>query len=115
MDQFRHENLTPDMVEKATRAMMDMGINPRDILTNAETFNAYPLEVRSKFFERIGGPSVIRVASPASDPVMNIFESRIKAAPKAPAAPSDPNDVFSSRIQQIDTQQKPTRGQRTDL
>ena len=106
MDQFRHENLTPDMVEKATRAMMDMGINPRDILTNAETFNAYPLEVRSKFFERIGGPSVIRVSNSASDPVMNIFESRIKAAPKAPAAPSDPNEVFSSRIQQIDTQQK---------
>jgi hypothetical protein len=108
MDQFRHENLTPDMVNKATRAMMDMGINPRDILTNPETFNAYPIEVRSKFFERVGGSPVIQVSGVGGppDPVMDIFDDRIRNAPKTPSAPTDVNQIFSSRIQELDTRQK---------
>ena len=106
MDKFRHENLTPDMVNKATQAMMDMGLNPREILTNPETFNAYPLELRRKFFENIGGSSPIRVSSAASDPMTKMFEERIRAAPAAPAAPRNLDEVFASRIGELDAQQQ---------
>ena len=106
MDKFRHENLTPDMVNKATRAMRDMGLNPREILTNPETFNAYPLELRRKFFENIGGSSPIRVSSAASDPMSKMFEERIRAAPAAPAAPRNLDEVFASRIGELDAQQQ---------
>jgi len=107
MDQFRHENLTPEMVDKATKAMMGMGLNPRDILTNPERFNAYPAEVRSKFFQKVGGSPVIQVAGVggAPDPILDIFEDRIRSAPKQEAAPTDISEIFKSRINELETQQ----------
>jgi hypothetical protein len=107
MDQFRHENLTPEMVDKATKAMMGMGLNPRDILTNPERFNSYPAEVRSKFFQKIGGSPVIQVAGVGGppDPILDIFEDRIRSAPKQEAAPTDISEIFKSRINELETQQ----------
>jgi hypothetical protein len=107
MDQFRHENLTPAMVDKATKAMMGMGLNPRDILTNPERFNSYPAEVRSKFFERVSGSPVIQVSGVggAPDPILDIFEDRIRSAPKQEAAPTDLSEIFRSRINELETQQ----------
>jgi hypothetical protein len=108
-DQFRHENLTPDMVEKATQAMNAMGLNPRDILTNPDRFNAYPKDVRSKFFERIGGSPAIRVSAQgerptmrsdtqgvALDPLESIIQERMKTAPKAEKA--DLDTILTQRI-----------------
>ena len=116
-DQFRHENLTPDMVEKATRAMNAMGLNPRDILTNAERFNAYPMEVRSQFFQRVGAEPTIRVSGQgerapvridiegvAPDPLENIIQERMKTAPKGESV--DLDSILTKRIEGVKTAAK---------
>ena len=110
MDTFRHENLTPEIVNKANQAMRDIGLNPRDILTNPETFNSLPLDMRAKFFQQITGKNqnlqVMPTIVVSSDPIKNMFQSRIEAAPQTPQAPRDPKEVFSSRIQEIENQQQ---------
>jgi hypothetical protein len=102
-DQFRHENLTPDMVSKATQAMNAMGLNPRDILTNPDKFNAYPVEVRTQFFERINSSPAARSqgeqAAPKADPLENIIQERMKTAAKTEAA--DLDSIITNRIENI--------------
>lgn len=51
-DAYRHENLSPAQIKNAETQMQAMGLNPRNILTDPEVFNAYPKEVRQRFFER---------------------------------------------------------------
>lgn len=102
-DQFRHENLTPDMVEKANQAMNAMGLNPRDILTNPDKFNAYPVEVRTQFFERINSSPAARSqgeqAAPKADPLENIIQERMKKAAKTETA--DLDSIITNRIENI--------------
>lgn len=107
-DQFRHENLTPDMVNKATQAMNAMGLNPRDVLTNPEKFNAYPIEVRTQFFERINSSPAVQVrlqgekAPPKAqnaDPLENIIQERMKSAAKSET--TDLDTIITNRIESI--------------
>lgn len=107
-DQFRHENLTPDMVEKANQAMSAMGLNPRDILINPEKFNAFPIEVRTQFFERINSSPAAQIRlqgektppkAQSADPLENIIQERMKSAAKSET--TDLDTIITNRIESI--------------
>ena len=105
-DAFRFENLQPSQVEMATARMSEMGINPRDIFTNPEKFNAYPIEVRRRFFDMTSGQSPrmgvafeqgsapssapIRASAPASDPVADMILGKPVETQTAPQAAPQP-------------------------
>ena len=90
-DPFLHQNLTQDMIDRGVIGMNEMGLNPRDVLTNPEKFNSYPLPIRQKFFAVMGGaPTAASVAPPATNqPIQagDIFDRLLNqgAAPAAPA------------------------------
>lgn len=57
-DVYRFENLQPAQVDFALKSFAETGRNPRlleEHLTSPEKFNAYPLEMRKKFFTLIPG------------------------------------------------------------
>lgn len=101
-DAFRFENLQPSQVEMATARMTEMRINPRDIFTNPEKFNAYPIEVRRRFFDMTSGQSPrmgvafeqgsapARASAPASDPVADMILGKPVETQTAPQAAPQP-------------------------
>jgi hypothetical protein len=57
-DAFRFENLQPSQVDFALKKFAEMGKDPRLLeqhLTSPEKFNAYPIEMRKRFFTLIPG------------------------------------------------------------
>lgn len=56
-DSYRFKNLQPNQIEMATKRMGEMGLNPRDIFTNPDKFDSYPIELRRRFFEMTTGES----------------------------------------------------------
>lgn len=104
-DPFLHQNLTPNMIERGIAGMTEMGLNPRDVLTNPEKFNSYPLPIRQKFFTVMGNApaaapaasAAVPTASPVAPPATNqpiqagdLFDRLMNqgAAPATPAAPA---------------------------
>lgn len=117
-DGFRHENLSPEQVRMALQRFQEMGQNPRmleKILTDAETFNAYPLEKRQKFFELTTGPNPSMATPfervPASDSNQPPAQAKSQIQTKAQPASGDiAGDLILGRP--VEAQTVPTESAR---
>jgi hypothetical protein len=128
-DQFRHENLTPDMKEAAIREFQNMGFLPsmmQKFLSSAEDFNAKPLETRQQFFAKVAASQPIRTSAQnerppmridiqgvAPDPLENIIQERMKTASKGESF--DLDAILTNRIGEAQTAQQNAIAKETAL
>ena len=108
-DQFRHENMTPEIMERATQVASAYGLNPEYILSTPERFNEVPIELRSQFFNQVKSPS----KSVALNPFEKVLQERIDAAPKGERF--DANTILTKRIEDIETAKKEAVTKETTL